>query len=105
MHLISRLRDDADLKYLCKEPPTEKRGRPRKCSGKIINNNIDKEYSHLISSDDEEMVYAAMVYLKSLKRNIQLVHVTYLKASWKDARKLYFSTDVDMDPKEVLTGV
>jgi len=64
MHLISRLRDDVDLKYLFKEPPTEKPGRPRKCSGKIIINNIDKEYFHLISSDEEEKVYAAMVYLK-----------------------------------------
>ena len=102
MHLISRLRDDADLKYLCKEPPTGKRGRPRKYSGKIIINEIDKEYFQLISSNEEETVYAAVVYSKSLKRNIQLVHVTYLKASGKEAQKLYFSTDVDMDPKEVL---
>ena len=102
MHLISRLRDDADLRYLCKEPPTGKRGRPRKYTGKIITNDIDKEYFHFISSDEEETVYAAEVYSKSLKRNIILVHVTYLKASGKDARKLYFSTDVDMDPKDVL---
>ena len=47
MHLISRLRDDADLKYLCTEPPTGKRGRPKKYSGKIIINDIDKEYFHL----------------------------------------------------------
>jgi len=32
------------------------------------------------------------------QRNIMLVHVTYLKANGKDARKLYFSTDVSMDP-------
>jgi len=102
MHLICRLRDDADLRYLCKEPPTGKRGRPRKYTGKIITNDIDKDYFHFISSDEEETVYAAEVYSKSLKRNIMLVHVTYLKASGKDARKLYFSTDMDMNPKDVL---
>lgn len=31
-----------------------------------------------------------------------LVHVTYPKANGKDTRKLYFSTDVSMDPSEVL---
>lgn len=102
MHLISRLRDDADLKYLCKEPPTEKRGRPRKYTGKIIINDIDKDYFRFISGDKEQAVYAAVVYSKALKRNIMLVHVTYLKASGKDTNKLYFSTDVDMDPKDVL---
>ena len=102
MHLISRLRDDADLRYLCNEPPTGKRGRPRKYSGKIIINDIDKDYFRFISNDEEESVYAALVYSKALKRNIKLVHVTYLKAAGKDTRKLYFTTDADMDPKDVL---
>ena len=102
MHLISRLRDDADLKYLYKGPHTGKKGRPRKYSGKIIINNIDKEYFRFISSNEEETVYAAEVYSKSLKRNIMLVHVTYPKANGKDACKLYFSTDVSMDASDVL---
>ena len=102
MHLISRLRDDADLKYLYKGPQTGKKGRPRKYDGKIIIKDINKEYFTFISQDEESSVYAAEVYSKSLKRNIMLVHVTYLKANGKDARKLYFSTDVSMDPSEVL---
>jgi len=31
-----------------------------------------------------------------------LVHVTYEKANGKDARKLYFSTDVSMNPADIL---
>lgn len=102
MHLISRLRDDADLKYLYTEPPTGEKGRPRKYIGKIKNNDIDKEYFTFISEDEESSVYAAVVYSKALKRNIMLVHVTYLKANGKDAYKLYFSTDVSMDAADVL---
>lgn len=102
MHLISRLRDDADLKYLCKEQPTGKKGRPRKYSGKIIISDIDKEYFSFINGDEESSVYAAEVYSKALKRNIMLVHITYPKLSGKDATKLYFSTDIEMDPKDVL---
>ena len=102
MHLVSRLRDDADLRYLCKEPPTGKRGRPRKYDGKIIIDSIDKDYFTFICEDEESAVYAAEVYSKALKRNIMLVHVTYSKVSGKDAHKLYFSTDVSMDPNDVL---
>ena len=36
-----------------------------------------------------------------LTASIRLVHVTYLKASGKDTHKLYFSTNVDMDPKDI----
>jgi hypothetical protein len=102
MHLVSRLRDDADLRYLCKEPPTGKRGRPRKYDGKIIIDSIDKDYFTFICKNEESAVYAAEVYSKALKRNIMLVHVTYSKVSGKDAHKLYFSTDVSIDPNDVL---
>lgn len=102
MHLVSRLRDDADLRYLCNEPPTGKRGRPRKYSGKIIISDIDKEYFSFITRDEESTVYAAKVYSRALKRNIMLVHVTYSKGSGKHATKLYFCTDTEMAPKDVL---
>jgi hypothetical protein len=102
MHLVSRLRDDADLRYLCTEIPTGKRGRPRKYIGKMDIENIDRDYFTYISRDEESLIYAAEVYSKALKRNILLVHVTYSKANGKDARKLYFSTDISMDPNDVL---
>lgn len=102
MQLISRLRDDADLRYLCSEAPTGKRGRPRKYTGKIDIDNIDKTYFTFLSEDHEEIIYSAQVWSKALKRNILLVHVTYLRGNGKDARKLYFSTDITMSPDDVL---
>ena len=102
MHLISRFRDDADLKYINTQQPTGKRGRPRKYAGKVIIQDIDKEYFNLVSNNEEETVYAAEIYSKSLKRNVMLVHVTYLRNNGKGATKLYFSTDVSMEPSEVL---
>ncbi|NEW83485.1 MAG: transposase [Mariniphaga sp.] len=35
LHLVSKLRNDADLQYLLKKPKTCKRGRPEKYGGKI----------------------------------------------------------------------
>jgi len=102
MHLICRLRDDANLKYISKDKPTGKKGRPRKYSGKIILNDIDKTYFTFISQDEESTVYSAEVYSKALKRTIKLVHVTYRNAKGKKTCKLYFSTDVSMPATDIL---
>jgi hypothetical protein len=102
MHLISRLRDDADLKYLYQGPPTGKKGRPRKYAGKIDSANIDTSYFELIEQNQEATVYSAIVYCKSLKQNIRLVHVTYTSEKGKLTRKLYFCTDIQMDALEIL---
>lgn len=102
MHLISRLRDDANLRYLYKGPPTGKRGRHKQYIGKVINNDIDKQYFGFVCEDEHSKVYAAEVYSVALKRNVMLVHVTNLKAKGKDVYKLYFSTDVNMKPADVL---
>ena len=102
MHLISRLRDDADLKYLYLGPPTGKRGRPCKYAGKVITENIDTNYFELIEQNQEATMYSAIVYSKALKRNIRLVHVTYTNEKGKLIRKLYFSTDTQMDALEIL---
>ena len=102
MHLISRLRDDADLKYLYLGPPTGKRGRPSKYAGKVITENIDTNYFELIEENQEATVYSAIVYSKALKRKIRLVHVTYTSDKGKQIRKLYFSTDTQMDALEIL---
>lgn len=102
MHLISRLRDDADLKYLYLDPPTGKRGRPSKYAGKVITDNIDTNYFELIEQNQEATVYSAVVFSKALKRNIRLVHVTYTNDKGKLTRKLYFSTDTQMDALEIL---
>jgi hypothetical protein len=102
MHLISRLRDDADLKYLYQGPPTGKRGRPCKYVGKIDSANIDTSYFELIEQNQEATVYSAIVYCKSLKQNIRLVHVTYTNDKEKITRNLYFCTDTQIDALEIL---
>jgi hypothetical protein len=102
LHLVSRLRDDADLKYLYQGPPTGKRGRPSKYAGKVIIENIDTNYFELIEQNQDTTVYSAVVYSKALKRNIRLVHVTYTSDKEKLTRKLYFCTKTQMNALEIL---
>jgi hypothetical protein len=102
MHLISRLRDDADLMYLCSEDATGKRGRPKKYNGKINISDIDKDYFSLVEQTEGYSIYSAIVYSKSLKRNIRLTYVAYNLKSGKQSIKLYFSTDTNLCPKDIL---
>lgn len=102
MHLISRLRDDADLKYLFRGAATGQKGRPRKYAGKIDIGNIDTDYFELIEQNPEVTVYSSIVYCKALKCNIRLVYVTYTSNKGKQTRKLYFCTDTEMDALDIL---
>lgn len=95
MHVISRLRTDADLRYLYKGEKTGKRGRPKKYTGKVIWKNIDKEYFELIEQTEDTMIYQARLYSKSLKRIINVV----LEVQQKTKQKgyiIFFSTDLEM---------
>jgi len=100
-HIISRLRSDADLKYLYNGLKTGKRGRPKAYSGKIDFKNIDKNIFSLFDENENECCYQAIVYCKSLKRKIKLVYV--LEKNQKASYKLYFSTDLELDAELILT--
>jgi len=102
LHLISRLRDDADLKYLSTSSKSGQRGRPRKYTGKIDPENIDKNYFQLIEHNEESVVNSAIVYSKSLKCNIRLVHVVYLNKKGRETVKLYFCTDTNLPALDIL---
>ena len=102
MHMICRLRDDADLLYLYNGKPTGKRGRPRVYGEKVIHSNIDKKYFTLVKEDKQAVIHGAIVYSKALKRKIKLVHVLYLNQKNKQIHKLYYSTDLDLEAMDIL---
>ena len=101
MHLISRLRDDADLRYLYSGGPTGKKGRPKKYGDKIFFDQIDYNCFELLSHQGKETFYCAIVYSKALKRNIKLVIMETLTDKKKLVRKLYFCTDLVMQGLDI----
>lgn len=102
MHLICRLRNDADLMYLHTGKPTGKRGRPRKYTGKFKPRCIDTEYFEMVLQDKEKTVSTAILYSKSLKLNIRIVHVLSINAKGKESYKLYYCTDINMKASDIL---
>ena len=102
MNLISRFRDDADLLYLFQGQQSGGKGRPKKYDGKIIHNNINKDYFNFVEKNDKAEIYCAEVYSKALKRTIKLVHVIYQNKKGKETPKLYFSTDLSLEALDIL---
>ncbi len=92
--MISKLRWDADLRYLYTGPRRPGKGRPWKYDGKIDCKTIDKSRFKLCYHDDDVKVYSAVVNSKSLKRDIK---IAYVKNEKTDVYANLFSTDTEID--------
>ena len=103
MHFISRLRDDAVLFYLNQDPPTGKRGAPKKYAGKVNRKEPNMKYFTICCDTKELKVYNAMVYCKALGKNINLSIAVFYKNGKEIARKLYFSTDLKMTGMKIVS--
>ena len=101
LHLVSKLRDDADLSYLSMKPKTGKRGRPKKYEEKIDVRNLNPEHFKQVESNQSIKAFAGIVYSKSLGRNILLV-VEQFQINGKEIYRLLFSTDIEQAPLDVI---
>jgi len=102
MHIVSRLRDDADMKYLYKGEGKSTRGRPKLYAGKVDVKKPDMEYFSLQETTDEYQLFSALVYSKALKRIIRVALVIFYKNGKETVRKVYFSTDINLSASEIL---
>ncbi len=102
MNFISRLRDDAVLQYIYRGKPTGKKGRPKKFEGKVNPCELNMDYFSEIISTDELRVYSAIVYSKAFEREINLAVAVFYKNGKEVARKLYFSTDLEMSAEKIV---
>lgn len=100
LHLVSRLRDDADLRYLACNPKTGKKGRPRMFGDKIDINNLAPEHFKVLNNNRNIKAWTAVVYSKSLQRNI-LVIIEEFTVRNKTTRRILFSTDTLQAPIDV----
>lgn len=97
LHLVSRLRKDARLRYLYTGPRTGKPGRPREFASRVDLARPDLAYFTLSHHDEQLLIYSAVVNCPFLKRNIKLAYTQYLDADGQPTQyKLYFSTDLDL---------
>jgi hypothetical protein len=99
---ISRLRDDANLRYLYNGKQRGGKGRPKQYAGKMDVKNIDKRRMKLIHKDEFVVIYSAVVNSVGLKRNLKLCYVEFMLSNGKKVIKLFYSTNLDRCAKKIL---
>ncbi len=104
--LISCLKSNVCLHYTPEVVAGKKgRGRPKSKGDKIDWEKIDDQKLPLVHEDKEKRIRSAKVWVKCLRRLVKLVAVEYLKADGSlQCRKLYFSTDIDMEWSEIFSS-
>lgn len=97
LHLISKLRSDADMRYRY-AGEQKSRGARRKYDGKVDL----KDLSRLTFVEQLEVglnLYTAVVWHLSLKRQIRIAYLVDTRKAGKTGTALLFSTDVNLDAK------
>lgn len=100
LKVISKLRKDANLKYLFHGKQKGGRGRPRKFSGKINLNKLDKRVFKAKYQNKDCLIYEAIVWSVSLKRKIKLAYISFFSKK-KRAFSLLFSTDTELSGEKI----
>ncbi|MCY7351190.1 MAG: transposase [Cytophagaceae bacterium] len=103
LHIISLLRQDANLRYLYNGPKSTGKGAPKRFDGKIDLKNPDLNRFTLVSESAHERLYSALVNCVFLKTTIHLAYVVYLDKDGRVASyRPYFSTDLALSATELV---
>jgi hypothetical protein len=94
MHLVSKLRKDANLRYLYTGPHQPGPGRPPCYDGKMDCQHPDLSRFETCYEDEDINIFTAVVNSPQLKRNLRIAYVQD-KASHDYV--ILFSTDLDLD--------
>ena len=95
LHIIGRLRDDANLRYLYQGKRRVGRGRPTVFGNKLDWESIDLSLWTKVQEDTKQIIYEAKLKCEFLKRIIKVSYVIYKGKTGKQRTKKYFSTDTD----------
>jgi hypothetical protein len=100
LQVISKLRSDADMRYLYSG--TQKpRGAKRKYDGKVDLSDLS-QFTHVRQLEPQLNLYTLIVWHVSLKRKIRIACLVDTRKASKTGYALLFSTDVELDAQRLL---
>lgn len=101
LQVISKLRRDANLRWLYTGERTHRRGRPRKYDGKVDLTDLSR-FTWVASLEPEIDLYTAVVWHVSLKRKIRIAYLVNRSHATQIRTCLLFSTDLEQDPLQLV---
>ncbi len=99
LHIIGKLRHDANLRYLFKGIQ-KKVGKRRQYDGKVKFDDLSR-FEYVDEVDKDIHLYTALVNNVNLKCNIRLVYLLNLRNKKKPSYALLFSTDTDLEAETI----
>ena len=99
LHVITKLRKDANLRYYFSGSQSEGRGRKKKFAGKVDLKNPDKRKLKRVFEDDETEMFSGVVHCQFLNHAIRLVLLCYKE---KNNFEVFMSTDLEQDAQEIV---
>lgn len=99
--VISRLRGNANLKFLYEGEPKGGRGRPKKYDGKVDLQDLSR-FEEVAGENAEVKMYSAKVWAVSLKRAVRVLVLVDRRRKEGAKPVVLFSTDVALAPGEIL---
>ena len=100
MTIISKMRSDANLRYLYNGKQKTGRGRKRKHADKVNWEKLKMDQWTKVFRNKKESCYTAVLYCVMLKMNVRIVCLLNKETG---GHEIFLGTDVTMDAKKILT--
>ncbi len=101
LHLISKLRCDANLRYLFCGPSPKRSGRRRQYAGKVDLQDVGR-FDYVGEVESGIALYTAVVNSPHFKRNLRLAYLLDRRKPGKVRYSVLFSTDLTLDAGELV---
>ncbi|MDO1451842.1 transposase [Rhodocytophaga aerolata] len=98
---ISKLRSDADMKYLYTGEHEKRKGAKKKYEGKIIWKDCFEKFTLVTRLDNGISLYSKNVYSMCLKRQVRVLVLQTYNSKGKMGYALLFSTNIKQAPEEI----
>jgi hypothetical protein len=99
LHIVTKMRSDANLIYVYNGPRSTGRGRPRIHGNKVDCGSIDKRKIREFAVDNDAVYYSGVVWSATLKCEVRIV---YIEQKVTGKYEILLCTDIKLKPAMIL---